>query len=62
MSTHTNNRLNISLTDAVKNAPEASPHPLYWEEYSSFHDSFAEQLAYENSRRSRPDIWNLNYI
>ncbi len=33
-----------------------------WEEYSSFHDSFAELLSYENSRKINSDFWELNYI
>lgn len=33
-----------------------------WKEYSSFHDSFAEQLSYEKSQRRNSDFWQLNYI
>lgn len=51
-----------SLTDTINTSSESTLQAVLWEEYSSFHDAFTEQLAYENSRKSRSDIWHLNYI
>lgn len=53
---------NLSLMDTINNLEKTSLRPQLWEEYSSLHDSFTEQLAYENSRKIRSDIWHLNYI
>ena len=53
---------NLSLTDTVKHPDNSTFESKLWEEYSSFHDSFTEQLAYENSRRLRSDAWHLHYI
>ena len=33
-----------------------------WKEYSTLHDSFAEQLSYEKGQRRNSDFWQLNYI
>lgn len=33
-----------------------------WNEYSTLHDAFAEQLSYENGLRRNSDFWQLNYI
>lgn len=33
-----------------------------WEEYSSLHDSFTEQLSYERGRKTNFDFWKLNYV
>lgn len=33
-----------------------------WEDYSTLHDSFTEQLSYERSRNGNFDFWQLNYI
>ena len=33
-----------------------------WEEYSCFHDSFADLLSYENNFKIGSDFWQLNYI
>lgn len=52
----------LSLTDTINTSPENTHQTVLWEEYSSFHDAFAQQLAYESSRKSRFDIWLLNYI
>lgn len=53
---------NLSLTDAINKAPDTSLKPQLWEEYSALHDSFSEQLAYDNSRKIRSDFWQLNCI
>lgn len=62
MYTSTHTPQNLSLTEAVNHASETSEKPQFWEEYSSFHDSFAEQLAYEGSLKKRSDFWHLNCI
>lgn len=62
MHKHNSPRQTLSLMDAVNNSSETSLKANLWEEYSSFHDSFAEQLAYESSRKSHSDIWHLHYI
>lgn len=33
-----------------------------WDEYSTLHDSFTEQLSYERGRNTNFDFWQLNYI
>lgn len=45
----------ISITDMVSSDRR-------WNDYSRFHDSFSEQLSYENRKLFNADIWQLNYI
>lgn len=33
-----------------------------WMKYSTLHDSFLEELSYQNKKFFNADIWLLNYI
>lgn len=52
------------LSPTEDKQPKASaPSPEEtWKKYSTFHDSFAELLSYESSRKTNSDFWQLNYI
>ena len=49
------------LSPAESNQPDTDEKEC-WEEYSTLHDSFAEQLSYEKGQRRNSDFWQLNYI
>ncbi len=52
----------LSPTEDKQSKAPAQDAEETWNKYSTFHDSFAELLSYENSRIINYDFWQLNYI